>query len=88
MSLLKLLTFPVSVPLAGAKWILQTLLDEAERRYYDVGAIRAEMAEAERRHQRGEIDDETFDQWEEALIQRLLEARDYRAGKRQSDVLG
>ena len=79
--LLKLLTFPVSVPLLGGKWVLQTVLDEAERRYYDPDAIRAELAEVERRHQAGEIDEDTFDRWEEALLERLLEARDYQQRK-------
>src|SRR4051812_32594411 len=45
MGLLRLLTFPVSGPIAGTKWALQTLLNEAERRYYDEAAIRQEMAE-------------------------------------------
>ena len=81
MGLLKLLTFPVSGPLLGGKWVLQTVLDEAERRYYDPAAIRAEMAELERRHGAGEIDEETFDRCEEALLQRLLEARDYQQRK-------
>ena len=39
MGLLKLLTFPVSGPVAGTHWVLRTLLDEAERRYYDEEAI-------------------------------------------------
>ena len=81
MGLLKLLTFPVSGPLLGGKWVLQTVLDEAERRYYDPAAIRAEMADLERRHSAGEIDDETFDRFEEALLQRLLEAREYQQRK-------
>ena len=75
--LLRLLTFPVSLPLSGGKWVLQTLLSEAERRYYDEAAIRAEMAELERRLVSGEVDDETFDREEEALLERLLEARAY-----------
>lgn len=82
MGLFKLLTFPISGPVSGGRWVLQTLLDEAERRYYDPAAIRAEMAEAQRRHQAGEIDDETFDRWEETLLERLLEARDYERRKR------
>lgn len=87
MGLLKLLTFPVSGPLLGGKWVLQTVHDEAERRYYDPAAIRAEMAELERAHQAGEIDAAQFDQLEEALLQRLLESRDYQQRKQsqQSD---
>lgn len=81
MGLFKLLTFPVSGPLMGGKWVLQTLLDEAERRYYDEAAIRHEMAELEKRLLAREIDDETFDRHEEALLERLLEAREYRLRK-------
>lgn len=77
MGLLKLLTFPVSLPLSGGEWVLRTVLTEAERRYYDEAAIMDEMAQLERRHQAREIDDETFDAQEEALLQRLLDARAY-----------
>jgi hypothetical protein len=77
MGLFKLLTFPVSGPLVGTKWALKTLMSEAERRYYDEAAIRQEMAELERRMLAGQIDDETFDRQEEALLDRLLEAREY-----------
>ena len=85
LGLLKVLTFPVSGPLLGGRWVLQTVLDEAERRYYDPAAIREEMAELERRHQSGEIDDSTFDELEERLLQRLLESRDYQRRKQLRD---
>jgi len=39
------------------------------------------MADLERQHQAGEIDDDTFERSEEALLQRMLEARDYRRRK-------
>jgi cytochrome c-type biogenesis protein CcmH/NrfG len=81
MGLLKLLTFPVSGPMAGVKWTLSTLLSEAERRYYDPALIRQEMSELQHRHQAGLIDEQTFDEQEEALLERLLEARDYQSRK-------
>lgn len=81
MGLLKLLTFPVSGPLIGTKWALKTLVSEAERRYYDEAAIRQEMAELERRLIAGQIDDATFDRQEEALLNRLLDAREYHQRK-------
>jgi hypothetical protein len=55
MALLRLLTFPVSAPLSGSKWLLQTLLGEAERRYYDEEAIRSELAEAQRLYHAGTL---------------------------------
>jgi hypothetical protein len=77
MGLLKLLTFPVSGPVAGGRWVLQTLLDEAHRRYYDPAAIRQEMADLEARHRSGGISDDEFDRAEEALLERLLESRQF-----------
>jgi len=77
MALLRLLTFPVSAPLSGSKWLLQTLLGEAERRYYDEEAIRSELAEAQRLYHAGTIDEPTLERKEEQLLQRLLDARAY-----------
>jgi cytochrome c-type biogenesis protein CcmI len=83
MGLLKLLTFPVSGPAAGGKWVLQTILEQAERQHYDVGAIQQQMAELARQYQNGLIGDEEFDRQEEALLQRLLEAREYHQRKQE-----
>ena len=77
----KLLTFPVSGPIIGMKWVLQTLHSEAERQYYDEGAIRKEMADLESRLRAGQISDREFDRREEALFERLLAAREYRRRK-------
>ncbi len=76
MGLLKLLTFPVSGPIAGTRWVLQTILDEAERAYYDPTAIRQQMADLEDKHRAGLITEEELDRREEALLERLLEARE------------
>lgn len=77
MGLLKLLTFPVSLPISGGTWVLQTVLSEAERKYYDEPAILEEMSQLEQQLRAGAIDEPTFDEREEALLQRLLEARRY-----------
>ena len=87
MGLFTLLTFPVSGPVLGTKWALQTLLDEAERQYYDLGAIQEQLAALERSHEAGEIDDQEFEEREEQLLQRLLDAREYHRRK-QAEVEG
>ena len=81
MGLMKLLTFPVSVPLSGGRWVLETLVGEAERRYYDPTAIRQQMADLESRHRAGQLSDDEFDNQEEALLERLIEAREYQQRK-------
>ena len=89
MGLFTLVTFPVSGPVLGMKWVLQTLLDQAERQYYDENAIRREMAELEARLREGQISDQEFDRREEALFERLLEAREYRRRKQaEADAAG
>jgi len=84
MGLLKLLTFPVSGPMLGGKWVLQTILDQAERQHYDVAAIQQQMAELAEQYQAGLVNDSEFDRREEALLQRLLEARQYHQRKAQA----
>jgi len=75
--LFKLLTLPVSGPASAGRWVLQTLLDEAERRYYDTDDIRQKLLAAEQQFMAGQIDEHTFERTEEELLARLLEARDY-----------
>jgi hypothetical protein len=88
MGLLKLLTFPVSVPVSGGKWVLQTILSEAERQHYDEAAIRQQMAELESAFRSGRVSDAEFEQREEALLERLLEARQYHQRKQAEAETG
>jgi hypothetical protein len=74
---LKALTFPVTGPFIGTRWIAGVLLEEAERQLYDADGIRQQMAEVERQFQMRQIDGETFERRQEELLARLLEARDY-----------
>ena len=78
MGLFKLLSFPVSGPVSGTRWVLRTILDEAERAYYDPAAIRQQMADLEDKHRAGLISEQELDRREEALLERLMEARERR----------
>jgi len=82
MGVFKLLAFPLTGPL----WAARVILDQAERTLHDVGAIRQEMADLGRRHQAGEIDDRHFENAEEALLQRLIDARDYHRRKEMAAI--
>jgi hypothetical protein len=73
MGLLRLLAFPLTGPL----WVAKVVRDEAERQLYDEDAIRGQIARLQQQHQAGEISPEDFDREEEALFQRLLDARQY-----------
>jgi hypothetical protein len=82
MALLRLVTFPVSGPLSGGKWLLKTLLDEAERRYYDEESIRNELAEVQRQFLAGQITEPQMERKEEQMLQRLIEARAHQRQRR------
>ena len=78
-----LLTFPVSGPMLTAKAAIKTVIDEAERQLYDESAIRDQLGAAERAFSEGEIGEEEFAEREEALLQRLVDARRWRMEKAQ-----
>src|SRR4051812_24780918 len=79
--LLKVLSFPITGPFIGTRWIAGVLLEEAERQLYDEAGIRRQMAEVERQFQLRQIDDATFEARQEALLARLIEARAYHRRK-------
>ena len=84
MGLFKLLTFPVSGPVSGTRLLLDVLLREAERELYDEAAIRQQLSALQACRELGQLDDAEFEQEEERLLERLLEARAYHQ-QRQSD---
>lgn len=65
-----LLTFPLA-PLRGVGWIVEQVLDEAEAQLHDPTRIRAELAEAERALEAGQIDEQTYEEIESELLGRL-----------------
>jgi hypothetical protein len=79
-----LLTFPVSGPLLTARWAVTTVVKEAERQLYDEGAIRKQLDDAERAHRAGDLSEEEFAETEEQLLQRLVDARQWRLEQAQN----
>ena len=65
-----LLTLPLA-PARGLVWVLDQAVQEAETQLYDPARIRAEIAEAEAALERGELDDETYEELERELLGRL-----------------
>lgn len=69
--LLKLVSFPVKALI----WLLEELRDRAEQELYDESKIRQELLELESRLKSGSISQEQYEVGEQALIDRLQEAR-------------
>lgn len=75
----QLVTLPLA-PVRGVAWVMDRVLEAAEDEYYDPAPIRLRLAELERQLNAGEIDEETFDQAEDQLLDRLDEIRAYQQG--------
>lgn len=66
----ELLLLPVA-PVRGTSWVLQQVVAEAERQYYDPAAVQRELAELVERFEAGEMDETEFDRREDELLARL-----------------
>ncbi|MEV4333747.1 gas vesicle protein GvpG [Streptomyces sp. NPDC049597] len=77
----QLVTLPLA-PVRGVVWVVERVLEAAEDEFYDPAPVQRELAELERQLLAGEIDEETFDRREDALLDRLEEIRAHRDGLR------
>ncbi|MFF4587417.1 gas vesicle protein GvpG [Streptomyces sp. NPDC001388] len=58
-------------PVRGSGWVIQQVLREAERIYYDPATVRAELSRLEERLEAGEITEDEFDRMEDELLDRM-----------------
>ncbi|MER7197931.1 gas vesicle protein [Streptomyces sp. CB01635] len=72
--LTQILTLPLA-PVRGVVWVADRVLEAAEDKYYDPAPVHRELAELERRLLDGEIDEATFDEREDELLDRLDEIK-------------
>ena len=76
-----LLTLPLA-PVRGTVWLAEQLAEQAAREMDDERVIRRQLAEAERRHELGELSDDELELVEDELLERLqrvgkLDSRDW-----------
>ena len=74
-----LVTLPLA-PVRTVAWVAERVAEQATATYYDPAPVLARLAELERQLLAGEIDEETFDREEDALLDRLAEIDRYRRG--------
>jgi len=74
-----LLTLPLA-PVRGVVWVVERVKDAAEEEYYDPGPVEQELAALERELLAGRIDEETFEEREDQLLDRLEEITAHRRG--------
>jgi hypothetical protein len=88
--LLKLLTAPLTAPLAGFRFILNQIGEMAEHELYDEAHIREELLELQLRLDEGDITEEEYAEQEADVMSRLRAAREYRQaiGRQQPEPEG
>jgi hypothetical protein len=65
-----LLKLPLA-PARGLGWVLTQVVEEADARLNDPRRIRAELGAAAEALERGELDEQSYDEIEEELLARL-----------------
>lgn len=81
--LFKLLTAPITAPLAGFRFVLNRVEEMAERELYDVERIREDLLLLQLRLDEGEISDDEYVVEEADVMVRLRAAREYWQQKNQ-----
>ncbi len=85
--LFKLLAAPITLPLAGMKFVFQTVADMADQELYDEGALREQLLLLQLQLEEGDIDEDDFAEQEAELLARMREVRARkRAEAEQADV--
>jgi hypothetical protein len=80
-----LLTLPLA-PVRGTAWLAERIQEQAEAELYDEGAIQEQLMQLEAMHAAGEIDDEELATAEDALLERLVEARGFGEEERDGQL--
>lgn len=68
-----LLTLPLA-PVRGVVWVMEQVVEEADRQLHDPDAIRRELLQLELDYDEGQISSEERIQREEALLDRLTDS--------------
>ena len=73
--LFKLLTAPVTLPMAGMKFVFQQIADLADQELNDEGVLREQLLLLQVQLEDGDIDEDEFAQREADLLARLREIK-------------
>ncbi len=85
MSLLKHLLFgPVTLPVAGVRWVLGQVQTAAEAELTDDSSLKTELLELQMELELGEIDEETYSAQEAELFAQMRAVRAYREQMRRN----
>ena len=76
--LLRLLTLPLSAPIAGIRYCLEKVAEVAEKEMWDEGPVREQLILENQAYEEGQLDEATFRVREAELLVRLREIKEHR----------
>jgi len=82
--LLRLLTLPISAPIAGIRYCLEKVVEVAEREMWDEEPVREELMLANEAYEEGRLSEEDFRAREAELLARLREVREHRRAEERA----
>jgi len=74
--LFKLLGAPFTLPMAGIKYVFQTVADLADQELYDEGSLRDQLLLLQVQLEDGDIDEDDFAEREADLLARMREIKE------------
>ena len=74
--LFKLLGAPFTLPMAGMKYVFQTVADLADQELYDEGTLREQLLLLQVQLEEGDIDEHDFVEREAELLARMSEIKE------------
>lgn len=76
--LLRLLTLPLSAPIAGIRYCLEKVAEVAEKEMWDEEPVREQLILENQAYEEGRLEEEAFRQREAELLTRLREIKEHR----------
>lgn len=76
--LLRLLTLPLTAPIAGIRYCLEKVAEVAEKEMWDEEPVREQLILENQAYEEGQIDEATFRVREAELLARLREIKEHR----------
>ena len=86
--LLKLLTLPISAPIAGIRYCLEKVVEVAEREMWDEEPVQEQLILANQAFEEGRLTEPEFREREAELLTRLRELKEHRKAQAAQEAAG
>jgi hypothetical protein len=84
--LLRLLTLPISGPIAGIRYCLEKVAEVADKELWDEEPVREELILVNEAFEEGRLSEEDFREREAELLTRLREIREHMKAQARADA--